>query len=161
LETAQHQLDILLDLTLCGVGVHRRFHGTAGVERKVVVEGLSANRGEVDPNIGLVDRIDRVGEVDLVHTSVDAVVLGRNLERDTRILGRSVAPAFLIPTTGVDRHIVGICRTDTGHRPNVDSVRALVRDDSFGACKSYKGTDHENAAGHDDDGAGRTGRGRQ
>jgi hypothetical protein len=57
-ETAQHQLGVLLDLTLCGMGVHRSFHGTAGVERKVVVERLATNQREVDPDIAFVDRIN-------------------------------------------------------------------------------------------------------
>jgi hypothetical protein len=149
IEATQHQLDVILDLARCGLGVRKRLRGTAGVESKVAVERLAADRREVNPDLVVVGRIDRVGEVDLVRTSVDAVVLSRNLERDSGILGRSIAPTFLVPATGQDRYVVGGCRANARHRPDVDRVRTLVGDDGFGAGESHEGAQGENAVSHD------------
>jgi hypothetical protein len=131
------------------MGVRRRLRGTAGVESKVVLEGLAANRREINPDLVVLDRIDRVGKVDLVRISVDAIVLSRNLERDSGILGGSIAPAFLVSATRQDWYVVGGCRANTRHRPNVDWLRALVGDDGFGAGESHEGAQGENAANHD------------
>jgi hypothetical protein len=149
IEAAQHQLDVVLDLARCGVRVRRRLRGTTGVEREVVVKRLAANGREINPDLVVMNRIDRVGEVDLVRPSVDAVLLGRDLECDSGVLGGSVAPAFLIPAAGRDRYVAGGCRADTRDRPNVDWMRALVGDDGFGAGESHEGAQGENAASHD------------
>jgi hypothetical protein len=160
-EAAQHQLDVLLNLTRCRVGVHRRLRGMASMEGEVVVKRLAADRREVDPNFGLVDRVDRIGEINLIHTSVDAVMLRGNLEGNSRVLGCAIAPSLFISTPRVYRHIVSPCRADTRHRPNVDWVRALVGDDGFGVGESHNGAEDENAAGHAGDGARRGWCGRQ
>jgi|TARA_R110002003_G_scaffold70_10_gene6379 hypothetical protein len=126
-------------------------HAVTGVEGEVVVKSLATDWGQVDPDLRVARAFNRVGEVDLVSTLVDAFGQGRDLEGNARVLRGAVAPWLLIPTTRTDGQVLGMRRAHVGHRPDVDRLRAVVGDDGLGLGESHEATDGENAADHDVD----------
>lgn len=95
----KNQLDIIHNITFARGNVGSEVLSVRGVESHAVVEGFSTDRGEINPNLGLVGLADRICKVDLVSTLVYAVCFGRDLDGNSRIGAGPVTPWFLVPTT--------------------------------------------------------------
>jgi hypothetical protein len=57
----------------------------AAVKGEVVFEGLSANPGQVNPDLAVIVVVDYVSKVDLIGELEDTVCLGRDLDGDTGV----------------------------------------------------------------------------
>lgn len=150
--TAKSKLNVIRYLTLAGGNIRCVVRPVTSVEGDDVVKGLSSNSREVNPDLGLVGACDRVRKVDLVATLVDTVWLGRNLDGDARSDCSATAPGFFVVATRLYRKADDLRRAGLGYRPDVDIVRAAVRDDGLGLRKGHERTQGENAARHDWDG---------
>lgn len=145
---AKDQFNLIRSVTLIRLNIWRVVRPVARVERKVVVESLSTDRGEVDPDLGLVGVVDRVCEIDLVLALVDSVRLGRDLQCDAGVGGRTASPWFFVSTTWLDGNIVRMGGADDRNRPDVNIMGTVVGDDGLGLSKSDKGAQGEGTTRH-------------
>jgi hypothetical protein len=80
----------------------------AAVKSEVVFEGLSANRGQVNPDLAVIVVVDRVSKVDLIGELEDTICLSRDLDGDTGVDEGTMAPRLSILTTRLDGDVVGM-----------------------------------------------------
>lgn len=111
------------------------------------MEVIATDFAYVDPDPGRVECIDRVLEVDLILTRVDAVVLSRNLDGDTGSDGCTKAPRLFVTLSWTDRKVVGEI-VFPRHRPKINVLLAVVGDNGFGLTQGDKGAEGDGLADH-------------
>jgi hypothetical protein len=80
----------------------------AAVKSEVVFEGLSTNRGQVDPDLAVIVVVDHISKVDLIGELEDTICLGRDLDGDTGVDKGTMAPWLSVLTTRLDGDVVGV-----------------------------------------------------